>query len=54
MAHPNEPVVELAQELVSYDNSLFTNAHDLVNPAPVKDGRGTFSHLGVNILIYLK
>eukprot|EP00026_Physarum_polycephalum_P010411 Phypoly_transcript_10574.p1 GENE.Phypoly_transcript_10574~~Phypoly_transcript_10574.p1 ORF type:complete len:364 (-),score=66.37 Phypoly_transcript_10574:66-1157(-) len=40
-------IIELGQELVSYDNSLFTNAHDLVSPAPVHDGRGTFSHLGV-------
>lgn len=46
----NTEVIELGQEVISYDNSLFTNAHDLVSLAPARDGRGTFSHLGVNIL----
>lgn len=36
-------------EVISYDDSLFTNAHDLVSPLPVHDGRGTFSHLGVKM-----
>jgi hypothetical protein len=36
-------------EVLSYDDSLFTNAHDLVSPLPVRDGRGTFTHLGVRM-----
>lgn len=36
-------------ELLSYDDSLFTNAHDVVSHEPVIDGRGTFSHLGVRM-----
>lgn len=36
-------------EVISYDDSLFTNAHDLVSPLPVNDGRGTFTHLGVRM-----
>lgn len=36
-------------ELVSYDDSLFTNAHDFVSPLPVRDGRGTFTHQGVKM-----
>eukprot|EP01127_Copromyxa_protea_P010947 TRINITY_DN271_c0_g2_i1.p1 TRINITY_DN271_c0_g2~~TRINITY_DN271_c0_g2_i1.p1 ORF type:complete len:348 (-),score=49.32 TRINITY_DN271_c0_g2_i1:191-1234(-) len=35
--------------LVSYTDSAFTNAHDLVSPDPVEDGRGTFSHVGVRM-----
>jgi hypothetical protein len=36
-------------EVVSYDDSWFTNAHDLISFDPVHDGRGTFTHLGVRM-----
>lgn len=39
----------ISLELCSYTDSMFTNAHDLVDPAPVHDGRGTFTHLGVRM-----
>lgn len=41
---------ELDLEVVSYTDSWFTNAHDLVSHDPITDGRGTFTHLGVSIL----
>lgn len=40
---------ELDLELVSYKDSWFTNAHDLLSHEPVTDGRGTFTHLGVKM-----
>jgi len=43
------PLQQFSLELISYDDSLFTNAHDVVSPLPVHDGRGTFSHLGVRM-----
>lgn len=36
-------------EVVEYTDSWFTRAHDVVSPAPVKDGRGTFTHVGVRM-----
>lgn len=40
---------ELPLTLVSYTDSAFTNAHDVVSPEPKIDGRGTFSHVGVRM-----
>lgn len=40
---------EIPLEVLSYSDSLFTNPHDLVSSAPVNDGRGTFTHLGVKM-----
>lgn len=36
-------------EVVSYNDSWFTNAHDLISDEPVVDGRGTFTHVGVKM-----
>jgi hypothetical protein len=35
--------------LLTYTDSAFTNAHDVVSGEPNKDGRGTFSHVGVRM-----
>ena len=42
-------VKNIRLQVVSYTDSLFTNAHTLVDVEPAHDGRGTFSHLGVRM-----
>jgi allantoicase len=42
-------MAQIPLDVISYDDSGFTNAHDVVSFAPVQDGRGTFTHLGVRM-----
>eukprot|EP01111_Echinosteliopsis_oligospora_P004171 TRINITY_DN1662_c0_g1_i1.p1 TRINITY_DN1662_c0_g1~~TRINITY_DN1662_c0_g1_i1.p1 ORF type:complete len:406 (+),score=76.16 TRINITY_DN1662_c0_g1_i1:170-1387(+) len=42
-------VEEVQLEILNYVDSAFTRAHDLTSHAPVHDGRGTFTHVGVKM-----
>lgn len=46
---PSNLMIPIPLQLCSYDNSLFTNAHDVISPKGKADGRGTFTHLGVRM-----